>query len=779
MPATTAAEDRHLEHRDRTRQRQIVWAISGLAAVVAALTSGAEPTGHQIPDLLWTAAFAALVTGASSRSRRYGWLWLAGVTVAASVGSWWVLTGVIALVGALIGVSASWRSRILGAGIGAMAVLALLNQPTYRFHGFSAIVVVIAVAPVLWSGYERSSRPTQANVRRVLLVGCVVITVVACAAAGAALMARSRLSAAVGDARSGLDALRDGKSTRASDDLARASDRFDAVASQMNAHWLAPASFIPLVSQHVSAISTAAEHGARVTLDASDAAATAPYGDLKASAGSIDLATVVAMQEPAARAAQSLREAEAALEAMDTSWLLPPATKALDDFSEQVAAALPEAEIAELALDQAPALLGGDGPRTYLVLFTSPSEARNLGGFAGSYGILTAQDGTVDFTVSGTATAIARESSVDPDTVSLTDEDEFSARYAGYFVTEKMQNLTASPDMATTARVAGSIYEQYQGAPIDGVVVVDPYGLAALLELTGPVDAGLGEPLTAENAAQYLLIDQYVEFEGETEDRRDALEAVGKATFDALTDRDLPGPRQLGKVLAPVVHGKHLMFVPLDAPGQSLIERTGADGRFAPDLTGDFLSVRNANMNANKIDYFLRRSVAYDASYDPTSGRVDATATVTLHNDAPSEGFPDYVIGGQVDGSGPGTSAMLVTVYSPLLAASATLDGQTVGIQHQRELGTNAFTFAVTIAPGSSATLVVELDGSLTPARSYRLAYLTQPAVRNDQLDVHISSASDDWVARRGIGLDVADGAATSSTEPAGDTDFTVFFRQP
>ena len=38
-------------------------------------------------------------------------------------------------------------------------------------------------------------------------------------------------------------------------------------------------------------------------------------------------------------------------------------------------------------------MLGADGPRTYLLLFTTPSESRGLGGFVGSYAELTADDG--------------------------------------------------------------------------------------------------------------------------------------------------------------------------------------------------------------------------------------------------------------------------------------------------------------------------------------------------------------------------------------------------
>ena len=42
------------------------------------------------------------------------------------------------------------------------------------------------------------------------------------------------------------------------------------------------------------------------------------------------------------------------------------------------------------------------------------------------------------------------------------------------------------------------------------MVTIDPYGVAGLLELTGPVTVpDWPEPLTADNAAQVLLFEQY------------------------------------------------------------------------------------------------------------------------------------------------------------------------------------------------------------------------------------------------------------------------------
>jgi len=77
-----------------------------------------------------------------------------------------------------------------------------------------------------------------------------------------------------------------------------------------------------------------------------------------------------------------------------------------------------------------------------------------------------------------------------------------------------------SPKMPPTLQIChrfpailAQLYPQSGGPSIDGVLAIDPYGLAALLNFTGPIDVpGLAEPLTSANAAQVLLTQQYISF---------------------------------------------------------------------------------------------------------------------------------------------------------------------------------------------------------------------------------------------------------------------------
>lgn len=355
-------------------------------------------------------------------------------------------------------------------------------------------------------------------------------------------------------------------------------------------------------------------------------------------------------------------------------------------------------------------------------------------------------------------------------------QEDFLLRYDRYQPQRYFQNLTVSPDMGTTAEVSASLYEQTTGVAVDGVVVADPFALAALMELTGPIDVpSVGFPLDQDNAAEFLLRDQYVLYEGEREARKDRLEDVGEAAFDALTERSLPGPRELGKVLGPAVAEKRLMFFPFDSEGQGLIDDVGALGRLARPTGSDLLSVRTANLRANKIDTFVDRSITYDATYDSRTGQVDATVTVVVRNTAPSSGLPDYIIGPPGDEVPQGTSRMLTAIYTPLKAQSATVDGEPAGVEPQEEVGLNVYSAALTIPPGGSVTLVVELSGVVEDmGGTYRLLASSQPLANPDRLAVRIRAAAEAPQIDEVRGLELVDEVASADGTWARDRRFVA-----
>src|SRR5690606_33245436 len=90
---------------------------------------------------------------------------------------------------------------------------------------------------------------------------------------------------------------------------------------------------------------------------------------------------------------------------------------------------------------------------------------------------------------------------------------EYLSRYGRFQTADYIQDVPYSPHFPYNADVLAQLYPQAGGNPVDGVIAIDPVGLSALLQLTGPVDVeGHDEPLTSENAADFLLREQYLEF---------------------------------------------------------------------------------------------------------------------------------------------------------------------------------------------------------------------------------------------------------------------------
>jgi hypothetical protein len=592
-----------------------------IASAIGGAFSGAQPTTVAPIDAFWCAAFAAGVAAAGSRARPWAWVWVAGVALLAAVGA---PPAVIACAGAavvagLAGGLLRDPPPILGAIAAGLAAQALLRLSSFGFFGAPTLVGLVAVTPLLVSALRHSSTA----VRRI--VGCALagalgfLAVVAFG--GAALSARSQLDQGVAQARRGLDAVRKGDQAGSASALQESTASFTSAHDSLSAPWALAVRAVPIAAQQATALTQAADLGADLARTGSVTTSQANYRELRAAKGTIDLVKLRAMQQPIATSADALHDAQRRIEGIDSGWLVTPIASPLASLRDDIDREVDEVDLARDALAVAPDLLGGSGTKRYLVLFTNPAEARFLGGFVGAFAELTATDGKVtlgDTTVEGkfndTLEAQQRQITISP---------ELQQRYQRYDPARYLQNLTVSPDLPTDAALVREIYPQISGQPVDGIIVADPYALAGLLQLTGPVAVeGLAQPLSAQNAVEYLLKGQYTTG-GPNSERKERLGESARSTFEALTSRDLPGPSSIGAALGPALAGGHLQFITFDDTSNALLERLGTIRRFDPQPGHDYFSLRHANANPNKIDPYLRRRVDYDVTYAPASGAVN------------------------------------------------------------------------------------------------------------------------------------------------------------
>ncbi len=293
--------------------------------------------------------------------------------------------------------------------------------------------------------------------------------------------------------------------------------------------------------------------------------------------------------------------------------------------------------------DVASTLLGGDGPRTYLLVGQNDDEARATGGFIGTLGRLTVDHGRV--------VASEVRSSYDWDNHSV-------PRLMPPLPLQKYMNFGAWYlrdanwwiDFRQTSQQLLTIWQQHQGGAddIDGVIAIDGAALAGLLDAVGGVDVpDLGGHVDASNVQQRL--DQRRRSDealrSAADYQRVKTEILG-ALHHALLTRvaDARGTQLLRVVLAleRAARDKHLLVWFRDTRLEDVAAAQGWDGGLRPG-SDDFLGIVATSMSYGKVMPYIVRERQYTRQADGS-----ALLTLTYRNHyRPTYGAPwDPLLGG-------------------------------------------------------------------------------------------------------------------------------------
>jgi hypothetical protein len=706
-----------------------------VAAAAGGALAGCHPTGTPILDPIYAALFAAAVTWAAARAAQGTLLWLGVLAVIMSRG-WLVLPALAALLLAFANVWPRRPNAVLGALTGAVAAQVVLRWPPMGFHGATALVAVAATGPCLLSAVRSLSKFTRRRVRRWTIGLIILAIVVSIPVAIAGLLAHSELSQGISDATVALGSIGNGTTATGAAQLQNASAEFASAASRTDSWWTAAARLVPVVAQQRQALGQASVVASDVAATAAYQASGVNYQELRYANGQLDLNRVDALTGPIDVVNDQLTAATTQLRSLQSGWLINPVQSRLDQLDAKVFRAQASASLAAQVVRAAPALLGGEGVRHYFIAFMTPAESRGLDGLIASYGELTADDGHLTLTRSGDIGDLNK--TLPPGGGHLTGPADFLARYGAFHPQKLFQDLSYSPDLPTMADVIRQLYPQAGGDHIDGVLALDPFGMADLIGLTGPINVpGLGR-LNSANTASELLEGQYSTF---AVNQQNAL----KIEFHRLTTGSLPGPQTLSNALQPDVRQGSIGFWSFDRADQPLLHRLGLADAFPASDGHDLLGVTTQNAANNKIDVYLQRFISDAVTYDPADGAVASRVTVTLHNEAPAQGLPSEVIGSYT-GSGlpPGTNETWLTLYSPLALRAATANGQKQGVSDGVELGVHAYSEYVDIPPKGTVTLTFDLAGLTSPGPGYTLTLYNQPMVQDD-LDTMTVEPTSGW----------------------------------
>lgn len=572
-------------------------------------------------------------------------------------------------------------------------------------------------------------------------MGAVITTPPVLSVRSRSKQARASLEAAAG-------ALRRQDPAGARADLDAADAQLRASRRLLRSPILLPARVVPVVSRQLKALDGLTLAG-RLSVQAAEAAAVAvearPAGGWRVSGGGIDLGATGRAAQALKQAVAPARRAEVALRRTPSTWLAPPLAEARADALRRVRSSRVQAERGSAGLDLLGTLLGRDGRRRYVVAFSNLAELRGTGGLLGYFAVLETSGGKLGL-LAGSGRP-DRELPT-PRAAGVRVPDWYRDSYEPYAATAIWQNVNLTSDFPTVARI---VSQGVQGpfGQVDGIIQIDPVGLQPLLRLAGPLTVPPWPvPISADTVSNIAHHEAYVRFESDNDQRIAFLGSLVENVFGRAL-RSGTGEINAGVIegFSRAVSGGHIQMHAQRPQEQRQLERLGLAGGVARESGAtDVLGLVSDNAVGNKIDWFLRRDVRYEATLDPQSGTAKTRLDATLTNEAPSSGLPDYVIGSPLPEIAKGVSRQILVLLRSEQAAPPRirLAGRRYIPRAGREARLRNFHVRrLDIAPKGRVRLLAtsEVPRAVRGSgrhRVYRLHVLRQPVAHPDTYHVRV-----------------------------------------
>lgn len=386
------------------------------------------------------------------------------------------------------------------------------------------------------------------------------------------------------------------------------------------------------------------------------------------------------------------------------------------------------------------------GKKTYLLLFQNNMELRPTGGFIGSYGLMTFDEGILkDFKVEDVYTADgALQGHVDP-----------PAPIKVYLEQEHwyMRDSNWDPDFSVSAERAAWFLEKELDVKVDGVVAVDVTFIEYLLQVVGQLDiADYNEKISADNLYLKLQMQTQKDFFPGSTQKKDILGTVARNLILTLFKTDKFNIGQLLVKTHQALIEKHVLFFFPKTEIESLVQEFGWAGAVnpktckQPNCFTDQIMVVDANIGVNKANYFVRRNTEDQVSLSLTS-QVDHSLTISYNNTSPKGGSIGGVYKDYLRIYAPNNANLTrVEVNSlPLTLDTGNLASASVAAEYkERDFSVFAVEFEVNPQEEKNITFHFNTQASdgfsstNNDTRTYRYNLMKQPGVVDDGVSIII-----------------------------------------
>lgn len=275
--------------------------------------------------------------------------------------------------------------------------------------------------------------------------------------------------------------------------------------------------------------------------------------------------------------------------------------------------------------------LGAKTPQRYMIAFENPAQLRAPGGAPLSAAILDFDKGKMTIPFNGYIAGAAfkghpliQYSPASP--------PPWGADAAGLgFV-----NSGAHPDWRLAGEDLIRAWNTAKDPKVDAMIGMDTRAIESLIRATGPIDVDGYGTLTADNFAQKVVADAYLDFQADQKVRQSLNDKVAKVMIGRLMSGDLQTLASAAVALSAETPGRHLQMR-FQSPGlQRLAVEGEAAGEVFQTAGNDTVGFFSRNRNMSKVDVYSQRDMVSNVTIN-ADGSANVEQVLTVKNNAPGD----------------------------------------------------------------------------------------------------------------------------------------------
>lgn len=326
----------------------------------------------------------------------------------------------------------------------------------------------------------------------------------------------------------------------------------------------------------------------------------------------------------------------------DWRWLPFGAGGKINDWRKRLVTEREGLEEAKKLVGLLPEILGVSGRREYMVLLQNQMELRPSGGFIGSYGILTFENGKLtNFTVNDVYEADGQlKGHVEP--------PEPIKKYlgeAGYF----MRDANWKADFTEVSKDIQWFLEKETGRKVDGVIGINLEVVRAILGVVGEMNVpDFGEKINKDNLYEQAEYYSETKFFPGSKQKASFLGGISRQLFEEIKTASGEKRWKMMEAMLLMLNNREIqMAINNKEVARALAETGWSGGMFAGECAkdrclADYLFPVEANLGVNKANYFIRRQT--EMLVEIGTNAVVRTVKISYENTAKSNAWPggDY-----------------------------------------------------------------------------------------------------------------------------------------